>query len=280
MFSNDIGYNTKEITCKGFNQYTGVGIQDDNGYPCEQDFVEAYAVHIRPDTFRVTELPVGFTIMFQQHPEQFQEMVSMAYVPMEDDKPTLSVSNWNAWMDELEDVESIVKQIKEETEAKVQNILQEQFATIDPEPDDEDMTYLEAFDLLTTRARNWWFNTKFDIDEIRSIKFAVGIVQDTMITTLDIIRMYISSNSYKGLIDFDTQELVEEVPEHIQDLVDYDQEMADALDMEISDYNQMQEENRRKSEFYAMFQYRMKYGLGVKAREDLGKKIVEWAQGL
>ena len=75
------------------------------------------------------------------------------------------------------------------------------------------MTYLEAFDLLAIRARNWWFNTEFDIGEVRQIKFDVGIVQDGIIDTLDIMRMYINSNSYNGLVT-PAQELVDKMTQY------------------------------------------------------------------
>ena len=252
---------TTDIYCEGFNELTGVGIQNHNGYACEQNYIEYYVQHIRPDTFRIAKLPAGYTITFQQHPEGVQELVT-------DDRDDLTVENWNNWLDEME--ENLGRVIKEETEAKVQNKLQEMFLEDKPknwcipeekgncpvtddkctcrteieEPKQFNYTYLEAFEELEKRARNWWFSPDWSPDEAREAKAKIGLEFNALIGTLEMVKMYIASGDWDGI-----REAVKTKPEIVE------------------------------SEFMQMFGNRIKYTLNTE-REALGKKIVLWAQGL
>ncbi len=150
---------TNDITCRGFNELTGVGIQDEYGYPCEQEFIEAYVQHIRPDTFRVAVLPFGYTITFQQHPEGIQELVSI-------------------------DMEELEEQIRQETELKVQNILQEKFAPYLAGNDSQELsvTISVAEEECNVKEQfNQLFGNRFQALKYNSSKYEVDTLRGKII---------------------------------------------------------------------------------------------------
>ncbi len=238
---------TKDITCLGFDSRTGVGMQNESGYPCEQDFIESYVQHIRPDTFRITTLPFGYTITFQQHPEGIQEMIDIS---------------------ELDDETNEIfdKIVKGGTgHLNIEDLWMEEDQPEDPEPT-VDLSVLEAFDKSIERAREWWFDNEITPEIAKDMKAKVGLSSDSIVGTIDIIRMFINQPEYKEIL-ITTPELPD-----IQNLAE--------LKESLFNLKESMRQNKVKGEFSSMFSNRMRYTTHPYQRDILAKKIIEWAQSL
>jgi hypothetical protein len=179
---------TMDITCKGFNERTGVGIKSGKGYPCTEGFVNDFVRHIRPDTFRVVRLPEEYEITFQQHPDGIQELVTDDRDNIKGETGSLSISIFERELQEFTDeLEGIVQVIEEETQAKVQDKLQELLLA---EPVLYKLTQLEAFDEVIKRAREWWFT--LTTSEARKAKVSIFLSSYSTVGALDMVRMYLS----------------------------------------------------------------------------------------
>lgn len=68
---------SRDISCSGFDGNTGVGIDDQNGDALSRTMVNEWVHKLSLTTYRVVNLPEGWTITFQQHPAGVQELVSI-----------------------------------------------------------------------------------------------------------------------------------------------------------------------------------------------------------
>lgn len=245
--------NEREITCKGFDETTGVGISNAKGQALSQTEVESWINRVAVDVFRIKYLPEGWLVIFKQANEKIDPVTEVS------DNLVMIMNNDNY---------SLYKNLDNNNgneETPPTPPIPEPFKTYDPEPFNNELTMsdLECFDVIIKTAKDWWYGTRMTESEGAEIKARAGINSGKLIFVLDIVRMFLNEDLWKG---------VENSPALIKDNTGTEELNTD----------KSVRDDRIKAEFQQMFGYRMQY-LSRNDMEGIGSladSVIKWAQGL
>lgn len=133
---------------------------------------EGYQIRIKPAQRLVTddEKVERLTEILREHSKLFSE---------EEEESSIKL--------DLENIK--VKEYKPEGETAADEIVY------------TEMTYLEAFNVLIERSRDWWFGSFFGLEEIKIMKSIAGVDQHGIIGTLEMVKMFIANTDFDGIIE-------------------------------------------------------------------------------